>query len=65
MAGERDPWVTPAETRAVFDALRGPKRLEICRTVGHDSCLKRRPGQWTSAVQAFLAVGGPRSAAAQ
>jgi uncharacterized protein len=56
MTGERDPWVTPAETRAVFEALRGPKRLAICPTVGHDSCLTRRPAQWTSAVGSFLAA---------
>ena len=66
MTGERDPWATPAETRAVFDALGGPKRLQVCPTVGHDSCLTRRPGQWTSAVQAFLAQPDePRSAPSQ
>jgi alpha-beta hydrolase superfamily lysophospholipase len=66
MSGSRDPWVTPAETHAVFDALRGPKRLEICPNVGHDSCLTRRPAQWTSAVEAFLAhPREPRSPASQ
>jgi alpha-beta hydrolase superfamily lysophospholipase len=54
MTGGRDPWATPAETRAVFEAFRGPKRLVICPTVGHDSCLTRRPALWTSAVRAFL-----------
>jgi len=64
MTGERDPWVTPAETRVVFDALRGPKRLAICPTVGHDSCLKRRPALWTAAVSSFLADPQAASSAA-
>jgi alpha-beta hydrolase superfamily lysophospholipase len=55
MSGDRDPWVTVQETQSIFEALGGPKRLEICRTVGHASCLSRRPDQWTAAVRDFVA----------
>ena len=55
MAGDRDPWVTPDETRHIFDALGGPKRLYMCQGVGHASCLSRDSSGWTAAVSAFLA----------
>jgi alpha-beta hydrolase superfamily lysophospholipase len=66
MAGDRDPWVTPDETRHIFDALGGPKRLYMCTGVGHASCLSRDSSEWTTAVSAFLAnprQAGPASAA--
>jgi alpha-beta hydrolase superfamily lysophospholipase len=65
MAGDRDPWVTPAETREIFAALRGPKQLYLCPGVGHASCLSFDSGRWTTAVSAFVAdpSGGTRSSA--
>jgi uncharacterized protein len=58
MAGDRDPWVTPDETRHIFDALGGPKRLYMCTGVGHASCLSRDSSGWTAAVSTFLASPG-------
>jgi len=55
MAGARDPWVTPAETRHIFEALRGPKQLYLCPGVGHASCLSSNPDRWTALVGAFVA----------
>ena len=55
MAGARDPWVTPEETRHVFEALRGPKRLYLCPGVGHASCLSSDPERWAAMVSAFVA----------
>ena len=63
MAGDRDPWVTPDETRHIFDALGGPKRLYMCTGVGHASCLSRDWSGWTAAVSAFLANPGEAGAA--
>ena len=62
MAGDRDPWVTPNETRHIFDALGGSKRLYLCRDVGHASCLSSDSARWTAEVSGFLANlpdGGP------
>ena len=58
MAGERDPWVTPEETRHIFDALGGPKRLYLCPGVGHASCLSFDSARWTTVVSAFVANPG-------
>jgi alpha-beta hydrolase superfamily lysophospholipase len=55
MAGDRDPWVTPDETRHIFDALGGPKRLYMCTGVGHASCLSADSARWSAAVESFLA----------
>jgi fermentation-respiration switch protein FrsA (DUF1100 family) len=54
MAGDRDPFVTPEETRAIHAALRGPKRLVFFEGLDHDVGLRRRPREWKSAVGAFL-----------
>jgi hypothetical protein len=54
MGGEKDEWVMPEELRAIFDRLRGPKTLRLFADVGHDSYLRRRPAEWTSAVSEFL-----------
>lgn len=54
MNGDSDPWVRPDEALAVFDALKGPKTLKLVAGVGHDSCLRRRPGEWKRAVAEFL-----------
>ena len=56
MNGGRDPWVTEPEARSIFDRLRGPKRLHVFEELGHQSFLKARPGEWTGAVDAFLAA---------
>jgi hypothetical protein len=55
MAGDRDPWVTPEETRHIFDALGGPKSLYLCPGVGHASCLSTDSARWTAAVSGFVA----------
>jgi uncharacterized protein len=54
MNGDNDPWVTPEEARGIFDGLKGPKTLRYFAGVGHDSCLRRRPDEWKSAVSEFL-----------
>jgi alpha-beta hydrolase superfamily lysophospholipase len=54
MSGEEDPWVTPEESRAIFNGLRGPKTLKLFSGVAHDSCLRRRPDDWKRTVSAFL-----------
>ncbi len=43
MNGDQDEWVRVDEARAIFDALKGPKTLQLFAGVGHDSCLRRRP----------------------
>lgn len=55
MAGGRDPWVTPEETRHIFDSLGGSKRLYLCGGVGHASCLSSDAALWTTVVGAFVA----------
>jgi len=55
MAGDRDPWVTPEETRHIFDALGGSKRLYLCGGVGHASCLSSDSARWTTIVGEFVA----------
>ena len=54
MNGDNDPWVRPEEARAIFDGLKGPKTLRFFAGVGHDSCLRRKPDEWKSAVSEFL-----------
>jgi hypothetical protein len=54
MSGENDEWVRPEEARTIFEGLRGPKTLRFFAGVGHDSCLRRRPAEWKSAVSEFL-----------
>jgi alpha-beta hydrolase superfamily lysophospholipase len=54
MSGGSDPWVRPDETRAIFDALKGPKTLELFAGVGHVPCLRERPEEWKDAVGRFL-----------
>jgi alpha-beta hydrolase superfamily lysophospholipase len=55
MNGDQDEWVRVDEARAIFDALQGPKRLQVFAGVGHDSCLRHRPEEWKDAVAGFLA----------
>jgi alpha-beta hydrolase superfamily lysophospholipase len=54
MSGENDEYVRPEEARSIWGGLRGPKTLRFFQGVGHDSCLRRRPDEWKSAVSAFL-----------
>src|SRR6185295_12012098 len=54
MAGARDPWVTPAETRHIFEALGGPKHLYLCPGVGYASCLSSDSQRWTTLVSSFV-----------
>jgi pimeloyl-ACP methyl ester carboxylesterase len=54
MSGENDEWVRPEEARTIFEGLIGPKTLRFFAGVGHDSGLRRRPGEWKSAVFEFL-----------
>ena len=55
MNGDRDPWVSVAEARSIFDALRGPKELKLFTGLGHQSFLRARPAEWRAAVSAFVA----------
>jgi alpha-beta hydrolase superfamily lysophospholipase len=54
MSGERDPRVTEEQTIAVFDGLRGPKRIMLFPGVGHESCLVASPDRWKESVHRFL-----------
>jgi uncharacterized protein len=56
MNGGRDPWVSEAEARSIFDRLRGPRRLHVFPELGHQSFLKARRAEWVDAVGGFLAV---------
>ena len=55
MNGDRDPWVTLEEARAIFDRLGGPKRLKIFPGLRHQSFLNARPQEWKLSVSSFLA----------
>jgi alpha-beta hydrolase superfamily lysophospholipase len=54
MNGDDDPWVRPAEARAIAGALKGPTTLKFFAGVGHDSCLRHKPDEWKEAVREFL-----------
>jgi alpha-beta hydrolase superfamily lysophospholipase len=56
LSGQEDAYVTPDEARSIFDGLRGPKTLRLFAGVRHESCLRRRPDEWKSAVSEFLAT---------
>lgn len=55
MCGERDERVRLEDCRRVFEALAGPKRLEVFGGAGHESLLAANPRQWRGAVEDFLA----------
>jgi alpha-beta hydrolase superfamily lysophospholipase len=55
MHGSADERATPAEARAVFDRLAGPKRFHLFEGLGHESYLSRRPAEWRAQVASFLA----------
>ncbi|MEW6307075.1 MAG: alpha/beta hydrolase [Verrucomicrobiota bacterium] len=52
--GARDPRVSEAEARRVFEQLRGPKEFVLLEGVGHESYLAARPQEWQRAVEPFL-----------
>jgi alpha-beta hydrolase superfamily lysophospholipase len=64
MNGDKDEWVRVDEARAIFDALKGPKRLQFFPGVGHDSSLRRLPDEWRRVVGGFLAEHGMETAIA-
>ena len=54
MNGEHDNRVTKAQATAIFDNLSGDKQLVIFPETGHESCVKRDPVRWESAIAGFL-----------
>jgi alpha-beta hydrolase superfamily lysophospholipase len=54
MCGERDERVRPQDCRRIFDALAGPKRLEMFPGAGHESLLAADPERWRGAVSDLL-----------
>lgn len=54
MFGDADERVQMAETQAVFDALAGPRQLEVFPGVAHKSYYNAQPERWQKAVHAFL-----------
>ncbi|MBI4424019.1 MAG: alpha/beta hydrolase [Elusimicrobia bacterium] len=55
LAGESDPYVSLGESRAVFDALQGPKDFTAFPGVAHQVFVEARPGEWAASVGGFLA----------
>jgi uncharacterized protein len=55
MNGDRDPWVSVAEARSIFDRLRGPRQLKLFAGLGHQSFLSARRADWTETVSGFTA----------
>jgi alpha-beta hydrolase superfamily lysophospholipase len=54
MHGAHDPRVLPAEARAIFDALGGPKQLLEFPNLGHGVGLSSDPDLWRQSVASFL-----------
>lgn len=54
LAGSSDTRSSPAQVRAVYDKLRGPKRLHILEGVGHEPFRARDPDGWDREVLAYL-----------
>jgi pimeloyl-ACP methyl ester carboxylesterase len=56
MHGERDPWITSAETQALVASIDGPKQLVEFPGVGHDMpYVYPAPDLWVATVKQFLA----------
>jgi uncharacterized protein len=49
-----DPFVRPAEAKAILNNLAGTKRDVWFEHVGHDAFLPKYPQQWSSAVTSFM-----------
>ena len=54
MGGAEDAYTPPAETRALFEAARGPKALWIVPDVGHGDLYDAAPDEYRRRVLAFL-----------
>jgi dipeptidyl aminopeptidase/acylaminoacyl peptidase len=54
MHGERDPRVTLAEARRVFDAIGGTKEFVTFERSAHESYLSTNASQWRTAVERFI-----------
>jgi alpha-beta hydrolase superfamily lysophospholipase len=52
--GARDPRVTPAQARAVFDRLGGPKQFVTVPDAGHELLIDVNPDLWQQEVGQFL-----------
>lgn len=52
--GEHDPRVTPAQSRAIFDRLGGPKQAISFSDAGHQLLINSDPALWKSEVARFL-----------
>lgn len=52
--GAQDPKVRRHEIDAVFQALKGPKKLEILEKAAHDNIMQDDPKTWTKVVWDFL-----------
>jgi pimeloyl-ACP methyl ester carboxylesterase len=60
MHGQRDAWVTPAETQAIFERLRGPRQIVEIPGVGHEMpFVYHEPGLWRASVARLLAQVTP------
>jgi dipeptidyl aminopeptidase/acylaminoacyl peptidase len=58
VCGQADPRVTPADARAVYDRLPGPKRLVVVPGVGHSVAGTVPPPHWRGLVRDFLESTG-------
>ncbi len=54
MWGREDANVSAGETRAIYNALCGPKILKVWEGMGHQDYLKKEPKQWPAVVLGFL-----------
>jgi pimeloyl-ACP methyl ester carboxylesterase len=54
MSGAEDARATPEQVRAIFDRLRGAKRLAMFDGVGHEPLKERQSEVWGREVNAFL-----------
>lgn len=54
MHGERDPRVSLADARRVFDAIAGTKEFVTFERSGHESYLSNHASQWRNAVERFI-----------
>ena len=60
MHGQRDPWVTPDETRAIFERLRGPRQMVEIPGAGPEMpFVYHEPGLWRESVAQLLAQVPP------
>ncbi len=53
--GERDEIVPPLHGEALYEAARGPKRLELLPGVGHNDVVARAGARWVESIAGFAA----------